>query len=140
MFKEIDHKADIAYEVKAKDLDELVKDVISILLENSEESNQKESTESVSFRFPSCLEDLQKTTKKCYNIDTSDHGKFIDDFFDMVNDIILKMDSGYFPLNSERTCVYFSRKRVALRIKALTYHGLKVEIDEDISLRMVFDV
>lgn len=140
MFREIDHTADVAYEVIARNLEELLQDVLSILLENSEVTYLESDLNGLLNQQMNKLESLQNSIKKCYNIDKSDSEKFIDSFFDAVNDMISKIDRGYFPIFVEGTCVYFSQRRITLRIKALTYHGLHVKLGDEISLRMVFDI
>ncbi|WP_176759469.1 archease [Fervidobacterium changbaicum] len=146
LFREISHTADLAYEIVAKDLTELLNDIVQIIMENSDfsEGYNGNASKSLSHLFKECSKkdnkDLQNVIKKCYNISDANKEGFIDDLFDAVNDIISTVDRGYLPVKVENQCVYFTKRRVALRIKALTYHGLQVEFGEKITLRVVFDV
>ncbi|QIV78489.1 archease [Fervidobacterium pennivorans subsp. carthaginiensis] len=146
LFREISHTADLAYEIEAANVNEMLQDFITIIIQNSEifEKSDTDIPESMSNIVNKSnnegTSDLQNVMKKCYNINKSNDSEFVDNLFDAVNDIISLVDRGYFPVKVENQCVYFTRKRVILRIKALTYHGLEVKLGERISLKVVFDI
>lgn len=132
MYQELEHTGDVAYEIRAKNAEELLKDVVSILLKNSEEYTLEKFS---SFPF-------EIDYKKCYNIitDMVDEN-FSDQLFDIVNDLIYIVDKGYRPVYVEGNCIYFSKQKFYLKIKALTYHMYSVKKQgEEIYARMVFDV
>lgn len=132
MYQELEHTGDVAYEIRAKTLEELLKDVVSILLKNSEPGSSGEFSD---FSF-------EIHHKKCYNIITDvENENFSDNLFDVINDLIYVIDKGFRPIKVEGFCVYFRKCKFYLRIKALTYHKFIVEKREDkIYARMVFDV
>lgn len=137
MYREIEHKADLAYEIIVNDIDELLRDLIAIFKENAEIESSKNVEVS--------NDNLQNIVKKCYNIkmikDMDESDEFMDSVFDTVNDIISLIDRGYFPIKVENSCIYLIPLRVIFRIKALTYHALKVEVlGSRIHFWMVFDV
>ncbi|WP_448384959.1 archease [Fervidobacterium sp.] len=146
LFREISHTADLAYEIEASNVNELLQDFVTIIIQNSEifETSSTNITKSISNVVNESnnqgTTDLQNVMKKCYNINESSDEEFVDSLFDTVNDIISLVDRGYFPMKVENQCVYFTRKRIITRIKALTYHGLEVKLGERISLKVVFDV
>ncbi|MFN3328902.1 MAG: archease [Fervidobacterium pennivorans] len=146
LFKEISHTADLAYEIEAANVTELLQDFITIIIQNSEifETSNSDVPESirntVSESYNHGTTNLQNVMKKCYNINDGSDEEFVDNLFDTVNDIISLVDRGYFPMKVENQCVYFTRKRIITRIKALTYHGLEVKLGERISLKVVFDI
>ncbi|ODN30280.1 archease [Fervidobacterium thailandense] len=133
MFKDISHTADLAYEVVCRDGEELLKDVIEIVRTHTE--FQEEAVRGKNGAK------VQKSKRKCYNklrnLDNVDE----DLLFDIVNEIILIIDTGYFPTKVEGTCVYFESRKAVCRLKALTYHMLTIEKEGDnFRIRMVFDV
>jgi len=132
LYREIEHKADLCYEIYAENTEELLKDVVDILLKNSEANN-------IDNALLNCLENF---TKKCYNILSEKlTDNFSDAVFDAVNDIISLIDRGFYPFKIERLCIYFCKININLRIKALTYHRFVVEKkDAKIYARMVFDI
>lgn len=137
LYREIEHKADLAYEIFVSDIDELLRDLIEIFKENAETESSK--------NFEILNDNLQNIVKKCYNIkmikDKDESDEFIDSVFDAVNDIISLIDRGYFPVKAENSCVYLIPLRVIFRIKALTYHSLRVKVlGSRIHFWMVFDV
>lgn len=137
MYREIDHKADLFYEIVAENVDELLSDIVKILLENSSEKY----SENKNILLIECLKNF---TKKCYNIDVTNvntNNEFLDWLFDTVNEIISLIDSGFYPFKTEQGCVYFCERRINLAIKALTYHNLSMKYHEGkLYVRMVFDV
>lgn len=137
LYREINHKADLSYEIVAENVDELLSDVVKILLENSTENHFENENKLL-------MECLKNFTKKCYNIDVTNvntNSEFLDSLFDIVNEIISLIDSGFYPLKIEQGCVHFCKRRINLAIKALTYHNLSMKYHEGkLYIRMVFDV
>ncbi len=132
LYQELEHTGDLAYEIRAKNLEELLKDVVYILLKNSELDSSEEFS---NFAF-------EIHDKKCYNIITDvEDENFSDNLFDIINDLIYIIDKGFQPIKVEGFCVYFRKCKSYLRIKALTYHKFLVQKQGDeIYARMVFDV
>lgn len=147
MYREIEHKADISYEIEAQNFEEFLKDVVEILLENStifltnserfeaiEEINKDEKDRSANDS------DLEFLIKKCYNINNESQN-YEDFVFDLVNDIISMIDRSFYPKKVKGFCVYFSKAHISCKIKALTYHRLFVKYEGNkLHARMVFDV
>lgn len=132
MYQELEHTGDLAYEITVNSLEELLKDVVSILLKNSELDSSEEFS---NFSF-------EIHDKKCYNIITDmENENFSDNLFDVINDLIYIIDKGFRPIKVEGFCVYFRKCKFYLKIKALTYHKFLVEKrGKEIYARMVFDV
>lgn len=132
LYKELDHTGDLAYEITSQNIEEFLKDVVNILIKNSETSFYENSKD---INFDEIIE-------KCYNIVENVEGeKLSDSIFDMVNDIISFIDRGFYPLKFQGNCVYFHKSMINLKIKALTYHKFVVEKHgECINARMVFDI
>ncbi|MCX7653851.1 MAG: archease [Fervidobacterium sp.] len=132
LYKELEHKADLYYELSAESVEEFLRDVVDILIKNSE----TRTDENV---LSNCLENF---TKKCYNMLANGCTEIYSDVvFDVINDIISTMDRGLYPFKVENSCIYFCKTKVTLRIKALTYHMFFVQRSgEKIYARMVFDI
>lgn len=133
MYKDISHTADLAYEITFRDGEELLRDIISIL---------RLHTDVLEGKTPSAAEKkLQKPKRKCYNNLRNVDNVNEDFIFDMVNEMIMIIDTGYFPTKVEGFCVELEPRNVVCRIKALTYHMLSITKEGDyFQLRMVFDV
>ncbi|MFN3691393.1 MAG: archease [Fervidobacterium sp.] len=148
MYREIEHKADISYEIEAQNFEEFLKDVVEILLENStifstnserfeaiEEINKDEKN-----RNDFINSDLESLLEKCYNIN-NENQNYEDFVFDLVNDIISMIDRSFYPKKVKGFCVYFSKAHISCKIKALTYHRFFVKYEGNkLHARMVFDV
>ncbi len=124
MYRELEHTADLRYEVFSENLVEFLNDLIGIIKENLE----YEETETVDFNVK-CYESLKNLND--------------DVIFDVVNDIISLVDRNYLPESIQDVCITFKRVLVTnFKIKALTYHMLKVSVDNcgKISATLVFDI
>jgi len=126
MFKEINHTADVAFEIKAKSFEELLKDILQILKKNYKPKNIN-----------------------CYNKSAQNYliNEDEDGVFDIVNDWIAAIDLGYFPVKIWKDdnfyitefCSY--KELEGEKFKALTYHKLKIEkINDYLYTKVVFDV
>jgi len=125
MIKELEHTADVAYEIYFKDLKELFCDIISILKSHASfvlsEGNMEEE----------------------YSLNDS----IEDTIFDVTNEMIFNIDSGWIPEsveveNDAIKVLYKAASVLSFPIKALTYHLLKVEnLKDDIKrVKVVFDI
>lgn len=133
MYKDISHTADLAYEIIFQNGEELLRDVISIIVSHTEVLDGQ--------RLKVRVKKLQKSKRKCYNSLRNVDNVNEDFIFDMVNEIITIIDTGYFPTKVERFCVELEPRNATCRIKALTYHMLGITKEENhFRLRMVFDV
>ncbi len=124
MYLELEHTADLRYEIISSNFDEFLEDLLGIIKENLE----YEEMETDDFKV------------KCYEILKNLND---DAIFDVVNDIISLVDRGYTPESTKGICMNFKKVLVKnFRIKALTYHMLSVCVDEEgrISATLVFDV
>jgi len=125
MRKQIDHTADLAYEIESHDIIGLLKEIIDILFEH----------------YKPNLGNFSK--EKAYNICEP-----LEDFiFDTVNDWIFEISVGHFPHDMIKKdgeiVVKFKKvlRRKGEEIKALTYHLLRLEKrGEKIRTKVVFDV
>ncbi|HEY8542220.1 MAG TPA: archease [Pseudothermotoga sp.] len=125
MYRELDHAADLRYELICDDIESLFNDLIQILVDNYEPILKHE----VVF-------------KKEYPV------KEIEDMiFDTVNDWIYMIDvRKIFPYSCEIDDVLYCdfvafSELKGTELKALTYHDLKIEQKEGkIILRVVFDI
>ncbi|MCD6450722.1 MAG: archease [Thermotogaceae bacterium] len=125
MIKELEHTADIAYEIRFKDLKELFCDIILLLRNHTSFVLSEEKVEE-EYLLSENIEDI---------------------IFDVTNEMIYKIDSGWIP---EKVEIYDNRAKVLYRaasvlsfpIKALTYHMLKVENLEYgmKKVKVVFDI
>jgi len=135
LYREIEHKSDISYEIIAKNIEEVFEDMISIIQENIDVVGIEDTVIEQK-------NNLHRDLEKCYNITNENISEFNEDvLFDTINDIISIVDRGYYPFSTNRNCVGFCRMRIYTKLKALTYHDLKIEYhDNQIYVRMVFDV
>ncbi len=133
MYREIEHTADIAYEIIANDTLEVFRDIVSIIKDNTHYLAKKSSEQK---------KHLHKKLEKCYNIINEDTGEFDEDkLFDAVNGIISLVDRGYYPYETGGYCISYIESRIYTELKALTYYNLKIEnVDNQLYVRMVFDV
>ena len=125
MRKQIDHTADLAYEIESNDIIGLLKEIIDILFEH----------------YKPKLGNFSK--EKVYNI----YEPLEDFIFDAVNDWIFEISVGHFPHDmirkDEEIVVKFKEVlgRKGEEIKALTYHLLRLEKrGEKIRTKVVFDI
>jgi len=125
MRKQIDHTADLAYEIESNDIIGLLKEIIDILFEH----------------YKPKLGNFSK--EKAYNI----YEPLEDFIFDAVNDWIFEISVGHFPHDmirkDEEMVVKFKEvlERKGEEIKALTYHLLRLEKrGEKIRTKVVFDI
>jgi len=125
MRKQIDHTADLAYEIESNDIIGLLKEIIDILFEH----------------YKPKLGNFSK--EKVYNI----YEPLEDFIFDAVNDWIFEISVGHFPHDmirkDEEIVVKFKKVlgRKGEEIKALTYHLLRLEKrGEKIRTKVVFDI
>lgn len=162
MYREIEHKADIAYEIEAESFEMFLKDVVEIILKNSTElskNSEKQNendifdifegleNEKEEFKNINNINNFENVTQKCYNINKNGNDFTITDteledfVFDTVNDIITMIDRSFYPQKVEDSCIYFKKGQVNCQIKALTYHNLLVRRQGNkLYARMVFDV
>ncbi|MBO8160554.1 MAG: archease [Thermosipho sp. (in: Bacteria)] len=126
MYKEINHTADVAYEITAKDFEDLLKNILNIIKENYLPKNINCNTKHV----------------QTYNISENDDG-----LFDIVNDWISSIDLGYFPISVKKDkntyitefCSYQGLN--GEKFKALTYHELNIKYKNGyLFTKVVFDV
>ncbi|MBT1248254.1 MULTISPECIES: archease [unclassified Thermosipho (in: thermotogales)] len=122
MYKEIDHTADVSYEICAQSFLEILKDIIEIFKENY----------------------IPKINCKSYR-----HYKYKlkeneDAIFDIVNDWIASIELGYFPVEiyADYTVKFCPFDGITGNgFKALTYHKLKIEkIENMLKIKVVFDI
>uniref|UniRef100_A0A7C5VL87 Archease domain-containing protein n=1 Tax=Fervidobacterium thailandense TaxID=1008305 RepID=A0A7C5VL87_9BACT len=133
MYKDISHTADLAYEIIFQNGKELLRDVISIIASHTEVLEGQ--------RLKVRVKKLQKPQRKCYNSLRNVDNVNEDFIFDMVNEIITIIDMGYFPTKVEEFCVELEPRNIVCKIKALTYHMLRITKEGNhFRLRMVFDV
>ena len=125
MIKELEHTADIAYEISFKDLKELFYDIMIVL------------------RNHASFVSVEGYMREEYSLS----GNIEDDIFDITNEMIFKIDSGWIPreieVKSNKVKVsYRAASVLSFPIKALTYHMLKVEDAEDDmkKVKVVFDI
>jgi len=126
MRKQINHTADLAYEIESYDIIGLLREIIGIFSEH----------------YNPVLEDFLK--EKTYSV----YEPLEDFLFDVVNDWIFEISIGCFPHDiikkgDEEITVKFKkiRERKGEEIKALTYHLLKLEKQgEKLRTKVVFDV
>ncbi len=124
MYRQIPHQADEAFEITFEDLKELFEDLIDIIRRGAEYSK------------------LDGVKEKVYDL----KGELEDLVFDIANDIIYSVESGWIPervrIEGNKIVVSFGRANVSkLDYKALTYHMLKVEdIGGKKRVKVVFDV
>ncbi|RKX54835.1 MAG: hypothetical protein DRP30_01145 [Thermotoga sp.] len=126
-FEQIDHQADLAFIVYGKNVEELLKNFLELLRQLLSVKKTGRIVKTVDFHY-NCLEDL---------------------IFDLGNEIIFEFETNHlFPSNltshgSKITLIFSTvdESGESVGIKALTYHGLKVEKENGI-LRtiVVFDV
>lgn len=125
MYKEIDHTADVAYEIIADNFLEILEDIIEIIKINYKPKNLN------------C--DVRESQE--YDVQENEDG-----IFDIVNDWIAAIELGYFPVGVEKKqkyITYFCSYETIEgdMFKALTYHNLKIDTKGDkLSLKVVFDV
>ncbi|MCD6552167.1 archease [Thermotoga sp.] len=124
MRRQIEHTADVAYEISGRSFLDLLEEAKNILLEEERivfgEGEEKE---------------------KIYSSEETE-----DNFFDTVNDWILEISRGWAPWRVEfiedgiRTVFKKIRKKEGTEVKALTYHLLNFEREnETIKTKVVFD-
>ncbi|ABR31039.1 hypothetical protein SU69_06025 [Thermosipho melanesiensis] len=122
MYREINHTADVAYEIEANSFLEILNDILNILKENY---------------LPSINCKNPKFHK--YKIRENE-----DAIFDTVNDWIASIELGYFPVELDKDYVvkFCSFEHLdGTGFKALTYHNLKLERDKNkLKLKVVFDI
>ncbi len=124
MYRELEHTADLRYEVFSENLVEFLKDLIGIIKENLEYEE-------------AVISDFKV---KCYKLLKNLNDDVV---FDVVNDIISLIDRKYLPESVQDVCITFKKVLVTnLKIKALTYHMLSVSVDNfgKISATLVFDI
>lgn len=126
MYKEINHTADIAFEIKAKTFEELLKDILQIIRENYKPKN------------------INCAIKKRQNYFIKEDEDCI---FDIVNDWIAAIDLGYFPVKIWKEDNFYITEFCSFKelegekFKALTYHQLKIEKTNGyFYTKVVFDV
>ncbi len=125
MRRQINHVADLAYEIESNDVVGLLEEIVNILFEYCEPK----------------LGDFSK--EKTY-----DFSEPLEDFiFDTVNDWIFEISVGHFPQDmirkAEKLVVKFKKvlEKKGGEIKALTYHLLRLEKrGEKIRTKVVFDI
>ncbi len=125
MIRELEHTADVAYELTFKDLKELFCDIISILKSHAS--------------FVLSGEEMEEEYPLGGNVE--------DDIFDLTNEMIFNIDSGWIPEkveveNGKVKILYKAASVLSFPIKALTYHMLRVEDAENSMKRVkvVFDI
>jgi len=133
LYREIEHKADVAYEIIASSVEEVFRDIVSIIKDNTHYLVEESSEHN---------KNLHNKLEKCYNIINDDTGEYDDNkLFDAVNDMISLVDRGYYPFETDGCCVRYYKSKIYTELKALTYYNLKIETkDNQIHIRMVFDV
>ncbi|SHH17476.1 archease [Thermosipho atlanticus] len=126
MYKEIDHTADVAYEIKSESFEGILKEILNIIKENYKPKNINCSI---------------KHTQK-YKIAENEDG-----LFDVVNDWIAAIDLGFFPIDIRKhSDVYISefcsyKGLEGEKFKALTYYNLNIEkTNTYFYTKVVFDV
>ncbi len=125
MYRSIPHTADLAYEIRYSDIEELFQDLVNIIRENAE-FEEGEKTKEISYTF---------------------HGDITDLVFDVVNDLIYSVERGWIPkrvrFDGEELRIVFNKLKDlhSFPIKALTYHMLKVDrVNSQNRIKVVFDI
>ena len=124
MYREISHTADVAYEIEFEDVEGLFSDIAQILRENTEY--------------------VLKGEKRRESYEVSE--ELEDSIFDIGNEMIYMIDSGWVPLgvkfiDGELEVEYVSANVTRFPFKALTYHMLNVEnLGDKKKVKVVFDV
>lgn len=146
MYREIPHTADVAYEFECENLEQLLEDVIKVLMENVD---PLEFTKNVDSHADTAFEHRRgysfntgesKRNERTECFEWELHKVDEDTLFDVVNQIISIVDKGWYPEKVSGNCVTFFERPLILRVKALTYHGLKLaKVGDKLFARMVFD-
>ncbi len=125
MWVEVSHTADIAFDIYFSSIDELFRDIISLLRER------------IDCKFK------DETKEEIYGLS----GEIEDDIFDITNDMIYNVDSGWVPVGmhvdgDSLKVLYKKAELKEFDVKALTYHQLKVKNLKDGRklVRVVFDI
>ncbi|QTA38869.1 archease [Thermosipho ferrireducens] len=126
MYKEIEHTADVAFEIMNESFLGVLKDILDII---------------VDFYKPEYL-NCSYYKRQIYEISEDEDG-----IFDIVNDWIAAIDLGYFPKevdfeNGNYVTLFCSYTGLlGEKFKALTYHSLRLEKDQSMyRTKVVFDV
>jgi SHS2 domain-containing protein len=125
MYREIDHTADIAFEIVNDTFLGLLEDILKIIHDTYK------------------VENINCNIAKVQEYDIKENE---DGVFDIVNDWIAAIELGYFPVKIEKDKKYKTTfcsysKIEGETFKALTYHNLKIEKKANkLSIKVVFDI